>query len=339
MRVFTPYKETPVDYYVIEMESDSVGGVLTDENVVDPLFATGYIDTFVDITGLPVNAGVVVNIRKYTFNFILKNFEQDFTDGIPTYTILRKASEYSFEELIFTQGNNYIVRKIIAKVDEVPEPGPVEGSWDDDPTAVFAKQENYFQRKDIPLDPDNFPVDDREYEIVDAQSYRLTVYGSYERALAEAKLTIFPPPDKDPAEIPENPTPEEEFLYIIPGLTPGRQDAMIGEYRYYYPDGVLRRIENWDNFSGFAGRSVLNGEYFEYYADGNIRVEGGFNGGRLNGSYKEYHNNGTIRARCRVLLGAIEGLLFQFDQLGNRTYIANFINGNLNNSYALDYTA
>ena len=338
--VYYPYKKSPTEYFVIELTSSSVGGIITDPKLVDDTrddYSVGYIDVILDVDGNPSYDGKVENIRKYTFNFINKSFEPTFDDTTTTKEIIYKAGENSYFKLIFTETNNYIVRKIIPKVDTVPVQGEVGGSWDKDKTSLVQKQEDYFERS-TPPDPSASPIDDKVYEEIDAKSYRLTVFGSYERALSEARLVIFPPPDKNPEDIPPNPTDEDKYLYLIPGYPAGRIDAMVGTYRYYFPNGNLKKEEIWENFSGLERKSVLNGEYFEYYQNGNRKVEAGFNGGRMNGTYREYHENGNLRTKSTLILGKLEGLLYQFDSLGNRTYIAKFVNGDLKNSYALDYT-
>ena len=333
MTVYYPYKLSPMEYYVVELSSTNVKGAIIEPTVVFPEYSTGYIDVLLDLNGNPSFDGVVQTIRKYTYNFLGRRFETD-VDDVETYRIRYEASETAYFEIIFVKFKNYVVKKFVPKVDTVPVQGEVGGSWDDDNATLINKQRDYFER----TEDEEELGDDKVYEEIDAKIYRLTVYGSYDRALSEARLVIFPPPDKDPELIPENPEPEERYNYIIPGYPAGRIDAKLGLYRYYYPNGNLRKIENWANFTGLESRSVINGEYFEFYSDGKRKVEAGFNGGRMNGSYREYYNSGPIRCKCTLILGRLEGFLFQFDELGNRTYVARFVGGDLRNSYALDYT-
>jgi hypothetical protein len=199
------------------------------------------------------------------------------------------------------------------------------------------RQVTYFTRKEfVPV-----PGDDPFQEVVNAPSnptfsdsaplferynatgeIPITVYGSWERALDEAKQTIL-----------------KEFVTIqLPdgGATVEYKDFLIGTYRKYHLNGFLWRVETYKNETK-AMKSLLDGPYLEYFEDGRRRILGGFQDDLLHGAYREFYRNTIPKCQGTLRRGKLNGLYIQWDDEGNRLFKAFFIGGTLNNSYVLDY--
>lgn len=58
----------------------------------------------------------------------------------------------------------------------------------------------------------------------------------------------------------------------------------------------------------------------------------------IHGSYIEYHKTLAFRVRCTFDRGVLQGELVQWDEEGNREYVAEFDRGNLKNREVLNYT-
>lgn len=58
----------------------------------------------------------------------------------------------------------------------------------------------------------------------------------------------------------------------------------------------------------------------------------------IHGSYIEYHKTLAFRVRCTFDKGVLQGELVQWDEEGNREYVAEFDRGNLKNREVLNYT-
>jgi hypothetical protein len=150
----------------------------------------------------------------------------------------------------------------------------------------------------------------------------LTVYGSWERALDEAKQTILK---------------EFETIQLPDGSsTVEYKDFLIGTYRKYHSNGFLWRIETYKNETK-AMKSLLDGPYLEYFEDGRRRILGGFQDDLLHGAYREFYRNTIPKCQGTLRRGKLNGLYVQWDDEGNRLFKAYFIGGALNNSYVLDY--
>lgn len=58
----------------------------------------------------------------------------------------------------------------------------------------------------------------------------------------------------------------------------------------------------------------------------------------IHGSYIEFHKTSAFKIRCNYDMGIIQGELIQWDEEGNREYVADFDRGNLKNRQVLNYT-
>jgi len=194
----------------------------------------------------------------------------------------------------------------------------------------------YFQRKEVvPVvtdDPDFKPVEvigetsagsDPEFERYDATGdIPIAIYGSWERALDEAKQNILK---------------EHETVELPNGeLAVEYKDFMIGTYRKYHLNGYLWRIETYKNETR-AMKSLLDGPYFEWYEDGRRRIIGGFQDNLLHGAYRQFYRNTLPACQGTLRRGKLNGVYVQWDDEGNRLFKAYYIGGTLNNSYVLDY--
>jgi hypothetical protein len=58
----------------------------------------------------------------------------------------------------------------------------------------------------------------------------------------------------------------------------------------------------------------------------------------IHGSYVEFHKTLAFKVRCTFDRGVLQGELVQWDEEGNREYVAEFDRGNLKNKEVLNYT-
>lgn len=242
----------------------------------------------------------------------------------------------TLEEIQLTEDE---IEKIQEEYDEFIEnnPGsPVLFSTWLDKALRRKRQVLYFERnaqKPVPGD-DPFPGTNEpsnstftgsgpRFERYDASGeIPVTVYGSWTRALDEAKQIIL----KQSKSV-KLPSGEMTVEYL---------DYLIGTYRKYHSNGFLWRIENYKN-ENKGSKSLLDGPYLEFYLDGRKRIIGGFEDDLIHGPYREFYENGIPRCTCTLRRGKLNGEYIQWDAEGNRLFKSYYIGGRLNNSYVLDY--
>jgi predicted DNA-binding protein (UPF0251 family) len=229
--------------------------------------------------------------------------------------------------------DEFLEQESNALVQDTPE---LFNKWLDD-AETRKRQKLYFQRNaPREVDPtDQFAEDAAPIpnststgETAELERYVATgdvpveIYGSYERALDEAKRIILK---------------EFETVVLPNGDTSVEyKDYYIGTYRKYHSNGFLQRIENYKN-ENKASKSLLDGPYLEFFDDGRRQIIGGFQDDLLHGPYKEFYQNTLPKCQGTLRRGKLNGVYVQWDDEGNRLLKSYFIGGTLNNSYVLDY--
>lgn len=303
LNVYHPYKATPTQYFVIRIEAPLFSDPPTNrvKNLQGPITNPEFTERQENCGGA-VYTGVVREIRRYIFDFLAADFEPSFTT-LSSYQIREGQSQLNSANpsTLF----NFVVNQPFTITKERPVRSGLPLS--EDPTE---RQQQYFLRT-----PTGGPL----IEVYNATgSVDVDVYGSWERALDEARLKIY-------KKVP------------VPSVSSSAVDVLIGTYRKYHSNGYFWKIERYTN-PLVKGDSFLNGEFLEYYPlNGNIRVEANFKDNNLDGPYREYYADGLIRCQGILVNGKLEGEYTQWGPEGLRQFKAYFVNGTLNDSYVLDY--
>jgi hypothetical protein len=229
--------------------------------------------------------------------------------------------------------DNFLAQESNALVQDTPE---LFNKWLDD-AETRKRQKLYFQRNaprevdlsiNTELTVEPIANSTSTGETAELERYVATgdvpikIYGSWERALDEAKLLILK---------------EFETVILPNGDTSVEyKDYYIGTYRKYHLNGFLQRIKNYKNETK-ASKSLLDGPYLEFFDDGRRQIIGGFQDDLLHGSYKEFYKNTLPKCQGTLRRGKLNGVYVQWDDEGNRLFKSYFIGGTLNNSYVLDY--
>jgi len=286
--VYFPFKESRINYHVVKIETTDLKGPLNDPN---------NLSRYETCEGR-IKTGIVKEIRRYTFNFSTADFNFAYSNH-PLMTIEEGDSQITpGAATIITFPVNQpvtISKEKPRRADPLPDPLP------EDPSPWTRRQELYFIRDMT----SKRPVIET-YNATGQVSF--SVYGSFSRALDEAREKIYPKPD-----------------------------LLIGTYRKYHFNGYLWKVQTYTNPT-LSGESVLNGTFTEYYNNGNVRVEANFLNNFINGAYREYYYDGLIKCQGILVNGKLQGEYTQWDPLGNRQFKAYYVNGTLNNSYVLDYS-
>lgn len=91
------------------------------------------------------------------------------------------------------------------------------------------------------------------------------------------------------------------------------QDGIYnGEYKEFYPDGVVSVEENYVN-------KKLEGPGKTYYPSGKLKSECTYENNELNDLYKEYYENGTLSKEGMLDKGLKQGYWYEYDELGRMT--------------------
>jgi len=302
LNVYHPYKATPTQYFVIRIEAPLFSDPPTNriKNLQGPITNPEFVDRQ-ESCGGAVYTGVVREIRRYIFDFAAADFEPSFVT-LNSYQIREGQSQLNPANaatlFTFTVNQPFTVTKERTIRTGLPlSEDPIE------------RQQQYFVRT---------PTGGPQLETYNATgTVDVDVFGSWERALDEARLKIY-------KKVP------------VPSISPTAVDVLIGTYRKYHSNGYIWKIERYTN-PLVKGDSLLNGEYLEYYSNGNIRIEANFINNKLNGPYREYYADGLIRCQGIHVNGKLEGEYTQWGPEGLRQFKAYFVNGTLDNSYVLDY--
>lgn len=250
-----------------------------------------------------IYGGTVKKIRKYTFNFTTRDFVTAYTEET-TRDFVSETGPF-IETISFTVDAPISITRSYMRRGTVYE-GPVLSSFEANAADVVNRQRNYFTRTsttDLTIAYETQTI---------TGSRRLDIYGSFDRTLRELRHTIFPSVGEIQAEV------------------------KVGTYYLYHPNGNVRSIYTYKNPT-LTGDSLLDGDYYEYYEDGSVKVSARFSDNFLNGLYKQFYPNGFLQTNCLIVNGKLDGQYNQFTREGNRDYIAFFVNGTLDNSYVLNY--
>lgn len=287
--VYFPYKFSPTIYYVVRIE-------LEESKLKGPLSLSINSPRFETCAG-NIREGTVREIRRYTLTLTTGIFQPAYTNqtslvvgegkSLITPTIPAPAT-------VITFGVNQpitITKERRLRTDPLPDPLPEDKK---------ELQNIYYVRNPIT----GFPIT-VTYDAFGDITF--DVYGSWGRALDQARHKIFTDPD-----------------------------VLIGTYRYYHSNGYLWKQQSYIRI---GGDSVLHGPFTEYFDNGNVRVEARFISDRLDGFYREYYYEGLVKCQGTLINGKLEGEYTQWNEVGDREFKIYYVNGTLNNSYVLDYTS
>lgn len=117
------------------------------------------------------------------------------------------------------------------------------------------------------------------------------------------------------------------FITNTPGIQNGKFDIKIPTHGYFSDGRNLRRATR------YMSDIVTNSEVITTEMATAI-----FGRSVIHGSYIEFHKTLAFKVRCTYEMGIIQGELIQWDEEGNREYVADFDRGNLKNKQVLNYT-
>ena len=81
-----------------------------------------------------------------------------------------------------------------------------------------------------------------------------------------------------------------------------------GEYTEYYPNGQLKITANYNN-------GDLNGAFSEYYPNGQLKITTDYSNGDLNGAFSEYYPNGQLKITTDYSNGELDALFEEFSSI------------------------
>lgn len=103
-------------------------------------------------------------------------------------------------------------------------------------------------------------------------------------------------------------------------------NVLNGEYREYYNNGNLKCYKHYiDN--------VLDGEYISYYLNFKTKTKCSYKEGLLHGQISTYYHNGKVHKQCTYKNGIKDGEYLEYGFEGNILINSSFKNGKLNGEY------
>jgi hypothetical protein len=93
-----------------------------------------------------------------------------------------------------------------------------------------------------------------------------------------------------------------------------------GEYLNYYDNGQLENEGNYKN-------GEREGEYLNYYDNGQLENEGNYKNGKEEGEYVRYYKNGQLSLKGTYKNGKEEGEWVFYDTKGNISFTQTYKNG------------
>ena len=110
----------------------------------------------------------------------------------------------------------------------------------------------------------------------------------------------------------------------------GNADSNFGKrFRDYYVTGELQSEGGYISIDKYDdSKSVMDGEWTNYYKSGKIEEKGYRHNGIEEGEYIAYYENGLIKLHCTMKNGKPNGILTQFDEKGDMCSQTEMLDGN-----------
>lgn len=110
----------------------------------------------------------------------------------------------------------------------------------------------------------------------------------------------------------------------------GNADSNFGKrFRDYYVTGELQAEGGYISIDKYDdSKSVMDGEWTNYYKSGKIEQKGYRHNGIEEGEYTAYYENGLIKLHCTMKNGKPNGILTQFDEKGDMCSQTEMLDGN-----------
>ena len=128
-----------------------------------------------------------------------------------------------------------------------------------------------------------------------------------------------------------NPCFDEAILYGIPEketICYMGKKVKHGPHTKWYPKAKpTAEDEDPDAIKVFMrtyNKNVLNGPYYEWYSNGQIKVEAYYDNGKLSGNFKKYYSNGQLRVTARYNANIKDGPYKEFFKNGKPKFEANY---------------
>jgi len=102
------------------------------------------------------------------------------------------------------------------------------------------------------------------------------------------------------------------------GVINGRK--RVGNWKYFYPDGILMSEENYEN-------GQLDGPQIIYYQDGQVTEFSSYKKGLLDGISSKYASNGVLIQEITYKKGKLNGLAKYFELNGKLKETGSYKNG------------
>ena len=98
--------------------------------------------------------------------------------------------------------------------------------------------------------------------------------------------------------------------------------------RDYYITGELQSESGYISIDKYDdSKSVMDGEWVNYYKSGQTQAKGTRKNGVGNGEYTEYYENGLIKTHKYLINGKADGILSQFDEKGDMCTQTEMVDG------------
>ncbi|HEY8399925.1 MAG TPA: hypothetical protein VIK89_01615 [Cytophagaceae bacterium] len=120
---------------------------------------------------------------------------------------------------------------------------------------------------------------------------------------------------------------DNNHLWGMGELTEGQNSKMVGDWTFYYSNGVISSKGKFDANGNKTGRWTY------YYDNGTIKEVADMKDGKNDGLYEFYHNNGAINYRCNMVNDNVDGELLIYDKAGKHIMTKVFSGGELNGKY------
>ena len=105
------------------------------------------------------------------------------------------------------------------------------------------------------------------------------------------------------------------------------------EYKRKYDEKYFSNGEHTINYGDKSKKKLniingkRNGEYTEYYPNGQLKITANYNNGDLNGAFSEYYPNGQLKITTDYSNGELDGLFIEFFENGMLRFETKYSNG------------
>jgi antitoxin component YwqK of YwqJK toxin-antitoxin module/tetratricopeptide (TPR) repeat protein len=122
-----------------------------------------------------------------------------------------------------------------------------------------------------------------------------------------------------------------EYGVLVEEYSYNEDGYLEGEYKEFFDNGELEVISTYKD-------GYMDGPFTEYYKNGKVYSEGWYVEGEPVGEWVGYHRDGTVRTRRYFTEGELNGELIFYDESGKVTEISKYFYGNYEGGYNFDTT-